>query len=222
MKTEERLTLREQISALADGQLEVERFAAIVEQVGGDEEARDSWQVYHLIGDVLRSGEVGACTHDRAFVARLRTRIEAEAAAPRFSVPALSTPERIAINDPFALGRSQESSDFRPAANDGAYRWKMLAGLATVVAAAALGWSGLGGSARAPQLAQLTVASPVTVASAVGSGVGPGATVMLRDPHLDALMAAHRQFGGPSALQNSSGFLRNATFDTPPSRGSGP
>jgi sigma-E factor negative regulatory protein RseA len=44
---------------------------------------------------------------------------------------------------------------------------------------------------------------------------------MLRDPHLDALMAAHRQFGGPSALQNSSGFLRNATFDMPLSRGSG-
>ena len=38
---------------------------------------------------------------------------------------------------------------------------------------------------------------------------------------LDALMAAHRQFGGPSALQNSSGFLRNATFDMPLSRGSG-
>jgi sigma-E factor negative regulatory protein RseA len=53
--------LREQISALADGQLEGERFAAVVGKVGGDEEARDSWQMYHLIGDVLRSGEAGAC-----------------------------------------------------------------------------------------------------------------------------------------------------------------
>ena len=75
MMTEERLTLREQISALADGQLEGERFAAVVGKVGGDEEARDSWQMYHLIRDVLRSGEAGACMHDRAFLARLRTRI---------------------------------------------------------------------------------------------------------------------------------------------------
>ena len=217
MMTEERLMLREQISALADGQLEGERFAAVVGKVGGDEEARDSWQVYHLIGDVLRSGESGACLHDRAFVARLRTRIEAETVAPRMSVPALDAPERIAENGLSVLGKSQESNDFRHAANDGAYRWKMLAGLATVVAAAALGWSGLGGHARETQLAQGTVSSPATVASASGSGVA----VMLRDPHLDALMAAHRQFGGPSALQNSSGFLRNATFDMPLSRGSG-
>jgi hypothetical protein len=80
-------------------------------------------------------------------------------------------------------------------------------------------WAGVawGASARETRLAQGTVSSPATVASADGSGVA----VMLRDPHLDALMAAHRQFGGPSALQNSSGFLRNATFDMPLSRGSG-
>ena len=65
MMTEERLMLREQISALADGQLEGERFAAVVGKVGGDEEARDSWQMYHLIGDVLRSGEAGACMPNR-------------------------------------------------------------------------------------------------------------------------------------------------------------
>jgi sigma-E factor negative regulatory protein RseA len=36
---------------------------------------------------------------------------------------------------------------------------------------------------------------------------------MIRDPRLDALLAAHRQFGGTSALQMPSGFLRNATFE---------
>jgi sigma-E factor negative regulatory protein RseA len=36
---------------------------------------------------------------------------------------------------------------------------------------------------------------------------------MIRNRELDALMAAHRQSGGSSALQNPSGFLRNATFD---------
>jgi sigma-E factor negative regulatory protein RseA len=37
--------------------------------------------------------------------------------------------------------------------------------------------------------------------------------VMLRNPQLDAMIAAHSQLGGSSALQMPSGFLRNATFD---------
>jgi sigma-E factor negative regulatory protein RseA len=35
---------------------------------------------------------------------------------------------------------------------------------------------------------------------------------MIRDPRLDELLAAHKQFGGASALQQPAGFLRNATF----------
>jgi sigma-E factor negative regulatory protein RseA len=38
---------------------------------------------------------------------------------------------------------------------------------------------------------------------------------MMRDPGLDKLLAAHRQFGGATALGTSSGFLRNATFEGP-------
>jgi sigma-E factor negative regulatory protein RseA len=37
--------------------------------------------------------------------------------------------------------------------------------------------------------------------------------VINRDPELDALLSAHEQMGGHSALQTPSGFLRNATFD---------
>ena len=35
--------------------------------------------------------------------------------------------------------------------------------------------------------------------------------VVLRDPQLEELMAAHRHYGGVSALQMPAGFLRNAT-----------
>jgi sigma-E factor negative regulatory protein RseA len=42
------------------------------------------------------------------------------------------------------------------------------------------------------------------------------APVMIRDPQLDALLAAHRQFGGTSALQMPAGFLRRATFEEGP------
>ena len=83
MNTEEQLKLREQVSALADGQLHGVAFAATVEQLGGDEDGRASWHVYHLIGDVLRSSELGTCQHDRDFVARLSARLQAEPGVPR-------------------------------------------------------------------------------------------------------------------------------------------
>jgi sigma-E factor negative regulatory protein RseA len=36
---------------------------------------------------------------------------------------------------------------------------------------------------------------------------------MIRDARLDGYLAAHKQFGGTSALGLPSGFLRNATHD---------
>jgi sigma-E factor negative regulatory protein RseA len=37
----------------------------------------------------------------------------------------------------------------------------------------------------------------------------------VRDARLEELLSAHKQFGATSALQESSGFLRNATFEVP-------
>jgi sigma-E factor negative regulatory protein RseA len=39
------------------------------------------------------------------------------------------------------------------------------------------------------------------------------AGVMVRDSRIDQLLAEHQQFGGTSALQMPTGFLRNATFE---------
>jgi sigma-E factor negative regulatory protein RseA len=41
------------------------------------------------------------------------------------------------------------------------------------------------------------------------------ASVMLRDPRLDELMAAHQQYGATTTLQMPAGFLRNANFAAP-------
>jgi sigma-E factor negative regulatory protein RseA len=93
----------------------------------------------------------------------------------------------------------------REAAND--WRWKVAAGVASVAAVVAVGWNvwSAGGSAQ-PQLAAAPQAAAVVEASA---------TPMMRDPRLDRLLAAHREFGGATALGNTSGFLRNATFEGP-------
>jgi sigma-E factor negative regulatory protein RseA len=58
-----------------------------------------------------------------------------------------------------------------------------------------------------PQQQQQTM-----VATNIGSD---GPQIMIRDPRLDELLAAHKQFGSTSALQMPAGFLRNATFEAP-------
>jgi len=104
----------------------------------------------------------------------------------------------------------------RPAANDGAFRWKMVAGVASVAAFAAVGWSVLatGASPAFTTPAQLAI-SPQQSGDSVTVLTRAEPGVMIRDPKLDELLAAHRQFGGASALQSSAGFLRSATFEGP-------
>ena len=69
---------QELISALADGQLRGEAFARGVEAVAADPAARQTWHTYHLIGEVLRSGEHAAATANPEFLSRLQRRLQAE------------------------------------------------------------------------------------------------------------------------------------------------
>ena len=89
-----------------------------------------------------------------------------------------------------------------------------MAGLASVVAVAALSWS-----VMAPQAGQVPASSQLAQARApAGQTVavaGHGRQVMIRDPRLDQLLNEHKQFGGTSALQMPAGFLRNATYEEP-------
>ena len=187
----------ESISALADGQLRGEAFAQAVQRVTGDGSAREAWATYHLIGDVLRSGELAAGGSSSAFGSRFQARLQAEAAP----VPATSV---------VAVPRTLPAIDVqRPAANEGSWRWKLVAGFATVTAVAAVGWNlaGVGGPSTQPQIAAAPAAPPSVVPTAAERGT------MIRDERLDRLLAAHRQFGSATALQTSGGFLRNATFE---------
>ena len=195
-----------------DGQLSGAQAAMAVQSMASAE-ARECWHVYHLVGDVLRSTDLAACGHDTAFVARLAARLQHETSAFE-ALPALAKPAMLDVA--------------RPAANDGVFRWKMVAGLASFAAVAAIGWGVMGGigpqagvgaqlaqgGATAPtQIATLAAPVPVTVAS--NPAEADAGAVMLRDARLDELLAAHRQTVGASALGNAAGFLRNATFEGP-------
>ena len=187
-----RMDDQELISALADGQLQGAAFARGVQAASADARARQAWGAYHVVGEVLRTGRAAAGTPPEAFLGRLRERLKEEAP--------LAAPAAV-------IARPVQRAPQAPA-ND--WIWKLAAGVASVAAVAAVGWNVAGGMAPTaqPQLATAPAPSVAAVAAA-----NPAS--MMRDPRLDELLAAHRQFGGTSVLQTSSGFLRNATFQAP-------
>lgn len=190
----EKMNTQELMSALADGQLQGEELARGLALVTSDPVALEAWQAYHLVGDVLRSGELAGGTAPQAFLARLQESLREEQALGAAAVRPI-----------LVLPAPQPAH----AANDPSQRWKLVAGFASVAAVAAIGWTALGTGTKAdgPQLAASPSAGQGVVLTATERGT------MLRDARLDQLMQAHRQFGGTTALQSSAGFLRNATFE---------
>lgn len=179
----------ELVSALVDGELQAAEFAQAMEVLRADPQARACWRDYHLVGEVLRHGGTAALgAPDEAFVARLRS--------------------QLGTVQPWSAAATQPvPGSMRTSANDSVWRWKLVAGLCSLMAVAVLGWQlvAMRPDTTAPQLA--TVAVPPAPASEVA--------VMIRDPRLDQLIAAHQQQGGTSALQMPAGFMRNATFERP-------
>lgn len=191
----------ELVSALVDGQLHGDEFARVVAHLADAPEDQATWDTYHLVGEVMRSSGASVRAHDPAFVARLRARLAEE------------TIQEVAVSALPVQAESHQNIQVA-AAND--HWWKRVAGLASVAGLVVLAWQGVAllgtGAAGDAQLAQL----PKPAVSAAPATLVAGDTSspqMLRDPQLDALLAAHRQMGGASVLQMPSGFLRNATFD---------
>lgn len=188
----------EWMSALADGQLHGDEFTQAMDALSDNDTARDAWHTYHLIGDALRAEKVaGSHQHDKSFLQAVQQRLAAEPVWPR----AVVSPT--VANTPALVPALTE-----PAANDAAWHWKLVAGLASVAVVGVVGWnlaSPFGGVSASAVLAQGTQPQTIQVLTPQG--------MLLRDPQLDDLLAAHKQHGGASALQASTGFLRNATFD---------
>ncbi|MFY3384561.1 sigma-E factor negative regulatory protein [Paracidovorax sp. MALMAid1276] len=205
-KVDERDARCEQLSALADGELDGDEWAQALE-FACEEQGQSTWAVYQLVGDVLRSPDL-AQTGDAAFLARLRAQLAQEPVMPRPAVESTRAPAQGLVAAP--------AGAVDAAANASVFRWKMAAGFASLAAVAAIGWSSLAtlqspGAAAGAQLAS----GPEPSAPVIAVAEGDGQQVMIRDPRLDELLAAHKQFGSTSALQMPAGFLRNATFESP-------
>ncbi len=197
----------ELLSALADGELggnEIEQALALCA-----EDDHRCWQTYQLIGDVLRAPSLAHCSDPAKLIEGLRSAVRQDHLGTQMAVE---------------QGASLPLGTIGTAANDSVFRWKMVAGFASLAAVAAIGWNSFnewsGTSAAGAQLASTAPAAnlaPVVANAPNASILQANAVpqVMIRDPRLDELLAAHKQFGGASALQMPAGFLRNATFETP-------
>jgi len=194
------------VSALADGQLRGEAFARAVEALSTDAAARERWHLYHVIGDSLRSPDMAPGILGAGFAQRVQARLQKEL-----------TPVAQASASHVMAGRSGAANDA------GGFRWKLVAGVASLAVVGAAAWNlAVPQRVMQPELARATPAptlavppQSMAVAGVPGVAGAAGQAVMIRDPRLDEMLAAHRQAGGASALQMPSGFLRNATFDVP-------
>lgn len=205
----------ERVSALMDGCLEGDALGQCLRDLQHDPQALANWDAYHVIGRALRSGALDTQASDSAFVARLSQRLKQDA---------------IQI-EPVAAMPMVVNKGYQPPASANRANWRRVAGLASVMLVAVLAWQGVGPVAQAPggaSVAQLAVPAGAGL-SLVGADskaqvlmrsdgtsvltASSEAPVMIRDPQLDALLAAHRNFAGASALQMAPGFVRNANFE---------
>lgn len=205
----------ELLSAFVDSQLTSAECSATLDACELDPSLLSRWNAYHLVGDVLRCSAPGlAQGADMAFVGRLQQRITVEAipAAGKALRPD-AAPRPQSAEQVLFLAKRVTPAGRGKAANDGSFRWKMVASLASVTAVCAIAWGVFGVLSRseAPQLALDRGNEQVLVTSPMGP--------MVRDARLDEQLADHRQLGSAATLQMPSGFFRNAAFDTPKNDG---
>lgn len=193
---------REQISALADGEL-LEQYVDTALAKLRQPESHADWELYHQIGDVLRSDDM-AVKLSSDFSARMAARLEAE--------PAIVAPAIVSASD----GRCAEQAAIQEQSQ--LKRWAMpsmiaAAAMATVAFVTTpqlmVAMKSEPSTSEASKMASVNLPSPVVSAS-VPEGV------VLRDPRIDDYLLAHQRFS-PS-VYSSAQYARSATFATDSSK----
>ena len=197
----------QRLSAALDGEVGASEATLSAQTWAVDPEHRTQWHAWCLAGDVMRADDL-ACNpaHDEAFLARLRERMAGEPVvlAPTVSrpLPAASGAARWAVR--WASGRVAGSA-------------AALAGVA-VVAFVAVSVRNPPSEVGTTPLASVApkvddVGTPTSLGSRPSLALSSSQSVVVRDPRLDAYLAAHKQFSGSSALGVPSTFLRSATVE---------
>lgn len=188
---------REQISAFADSELacqHVDMALAVLRQ----SEGRADWEIYHQIGDVLRSDDM-ALALSPGFAARMAARLEAE---PTIVAPVIPT-------------QSQEQTVAAATVKRTTKRWAMPS-MVAATAMAALAFIttpqlmvAMKSEPATGELTQVATSAPIPEESAVVAASIPEG-VVLRDPRIDDYLLAHQRFS-PSVYSTAQ-YARSATF----------
>ena len=192
------LIKREQLSALVDGESESLHMQAVLSFAESDE-GQQSWRMYHLIGDVLRSPELAHHSH-HDILSGVRAHMEREPLQQSLrgiELPGitgeLEQVVQAGAGQLRANGAKVVNMPARQAANASVFRWKMAAGFASVAAVAAVGWGVMvaGGGISGRQGAQLAALTPnAVVASAAPTAAAPAAVNTLAAMPVSAPEAA--------------------------------
>jgi sigma-E factor negative regulatory protein RseA len=187
------------LSELADGEVDAEGLRRACAAWREDPALRDDWHSYHLIGDVLRSDDLAAAPrHDEAFLATLRSRLEAE--------PVVLAPQPLVATRRAAAPSRRWFAPVAVAAG-----FMAVAGVLVVTRLAA--------PVQEPSATALAAAEPAPAVSTLAEGAEPGLPQgrdlqLIRDARLDRYLAAHRQFGGDT-LAVPGVSLRHAAIIVP-------
>ena len=219
MNTKERT--QEQISALADDELSDSQIELVLGALR-DPQARADWDLYHQIGDVLRSDDM-AFSLSEGFSARMAARLEAE--------PVILAPASAASPLPGQMPQvAAEGARGGVEQLAGRIRRFAMPGVAAAAVATAV-------FVTAPQMlvakrdpspdagvavvAVVADPAPAVRAAAAVSAAAPGTEgkmvtleqqhgEVLRDPRIDEYLMAHQRFS-PS-VYSSAQYARSATF----------
>jgi sigma-E factor negative regulatory protein RseA len=184
---------REQISALADGELPERQVDMALAALRQDSNRAD-WELYHQIGDVLRSEDM-AIALSPGFAARIAARLDAE---PTMLAPVAH-------------------DGLNPLAKYSLKRWAMPSAVATVAMVAVTFVAvpqlmvAMNGEPTAVVESALVAAAARGEQSSVVIATGPDG-VVLRDPRIDDYLLAHQRFS-PS-LYSTAQYARTATLAT--------
>jgi sigma-E factor negative regulatory protein RseA len=204
METREKT--QEQISALADDELSDSQVEVALAALR-DPEARADWDLYHQIGDILRSDDM-AISLSEGFSARMAARLEAEP-----SIVAPQAAPRPAVGHPAMIERVKRFA--MPGMAAAAVATAVFMTAPQMLVAKKDSGSGAGPAVAmvAAKPAPAVVAVPVAVGAAVSAEREVAAAEqgeVLRDPRIDEYLMAHQRFS-PS-VYSSAQYARSATF----------
>lgn len=196
------------LSALADGELSEREFEQLMQhwdaheaQTGLSAQVYQVWEQYHVVGQSMRVPELHpAANNSMAFLYAFRERLAVEQMQ---SVPQSNVSEFLQPAPPLSHVEVAAGSK---AANASVFRWKMVAGFASLAAVAAIGWNTVAdfsgrGQGQAMQLASNTDV-PALVTAEAGSAAPVAAQEVLPSP---SVMAVANRAATPTFSRDTQG-----------------